>query len=138
MAHYAPSQDSFKQLKDRVVAISGGATGIGAALTKRLSSVGAKVVIGDINEQAAGELSATSDNISFVKCDVTKYEDIYTLFKAAYDKHGRVDHAVSNAGIFETGNWFDPNLTIDSVGSDPGDLKTLNVNVWQPGTIIVA
>jgi len=29
----------------------------------------------------------------------------------------------------ETGNWFDPGLTIESVGREPGDLKTLDVNV---------
>ena len=64
-----------------------------------------------------------------MKCDVTKYDDIYNLFKTAYDKYGRVDHAVSSAGIFEAGNWFDPELTISSVQKDTGVLKTLDVNV---------
>lgn len=36
---------------------------------------------------------------------------------------------MSCAGIFEQGNWFDPNLTIESVKKDSGNLKTLDVNV---------
>ena len=31
--------------------------------------------------------------------------------------------------LAETGNWFDPSLTVDSVKDDPGNLKTLDVNV---------
>ena len=90
---------------------------------------GARVVLGDINTEAAEELSKEYPGVSFVKCDVTKYDDIYNLFKTAYEKYGRIDHAVSSAGIYEVGNWYDPNLTIESVKGDSGDLKTLNVNV---------
>lgn len=85
--------------------------------------------VGDINLEAAEKLSREHDGITSIRCDVTKYEDIYALFKAAFDQHGRVDHAVSCAGIFERGNWFDPGLTIESVKSDQGDLTTLDVNV---------
>lgn len=60
---------------------------------------------------------------------MTKYEDIYALFQKAYEISGRVDHAISCAGIFEQGNWFDPELTIESVKDDPGNTKVLDVNV---------
>lgn len=60
---------------------------------------------------------------------MTNYDDIHQLFKSAHDKHGRVDHAISCAGIFEKGNWYDPKLTIDNIKDSKGDLSTLEVNV---------
>lgn len=60
---------------------------------------------------------------------MTKYNDIYNLFKKAHDKHGRVDHAISCAGIFEVGNLYDPKLTIETVGQEPANTKTLDVNL---------
>lgn len=60
---------------------------------------------------------------------MTDYSEIYNLFKQARDIHGRIDHAISCAGIFEQGNWFDPNLTIETVKDDPGNTKVLDVNV---------
>ena len=96
---------------------------------KTLSKYGAAVVLGDVNTPAAEALRKEYSELDFVPCDVTKYSDIYNLFKTAVNKHGRVDHAVSCAGIFESGNWFDPSLTIDTVKENEGDLKTLDVNV---------
>ncbi|KAK4554210.1 hypothetical protein LTR86_008738 [Recurvomyces mirabilis] len=66
--------------------------------------------------------------MEFVHCDVTKYEDIYGLFVKARELHRRIDHAVSCAGIFEQGNWFDPDLTLDTVKRE-GNSKVLDVNV---------
>lgn len=86
------------------LAYVGGATGIGAATVNILAKSGASVVIGDINDEAAEKLASEYAAVSFVRCDVTKYGDIYNLFKTAYDKHGHIDHAVSCAGIYEIGN----------------------------------
>ena len=85
-------------------------------------------MIGDINSEAGSRLSNELQDSVFVHCDVTKYNDIYTLFETAHKKFGRIDHAVSSAGIYEQGNWFDPSLTIDNVKNDSGNLKTLEVN----------
>lgn len=85
--------------------------------------------LGDVNKEAAEQLCKDYSGLTFVQCDVTKYEDIYNLFKTAYDKHNKVDHAISCAGIFEVGNWYDPELTIESVKNDSGNLKTLDINV---------
>lgn len=93
---------------------------------KLLVEYGANIIFGDVNVAAAQELGTSA---TFVECDVTKYDDIYQLFKKAYDQFGRVDHAVSCAGIFEQGNWFDPNYTVDSIKEDPGYTKVLDVNL---------
>lgn len=117
MSHYTPDKQTFTKLKDTVVVISGelvrfpsqarlltervgGSTGIGAATVKTLAQAGAIVFLGDVNTEAAEQLCKEHSNVSFVKCDVTKYDDIYTLFRTAYDKHGKIDHAISCAGIF--------------------------------------
>lgn len=99
-----------------------------------LVKAGAKVVFGDVATKAAEELvnqlhkSDSASNISFVPCDVTKYDEIYKLFKTAHDKHGRIDHALSCAGIFEQGAWFDPALTIETVGQGQAPTAVMDVN----------
>lgn len=94
-----------------------------------LAEHGAHIIVGDINKDAAvktiGQLAGSH---KYVKTDVRRYEDIYVLFEEAYKQHGRIDHAISCAGILEQGNWFDPNLTIDSV-REPGNTNVLDVNV---------
>lgn len=60
--------------------------------------------------------------------DVTVYADNLALFKAAYDKYGRVDHAIACAGILEEGRWFDEELTIDTVAEEPPTI-VLDVNL---------
>lgn len=83
-----------------MVVYTGGSTGIGAATVKFLSQSSAKVVIGDINAEAAEALCKECPGSTFVKTDVTHYDEIYNLFKKAHDKYGRIDHAVCCAGIF--------------------------------------
>lgn len=85
--------------------------------------------IGDINDSAANKLCSAFLTVVYQYCDVTKDSDIYSLFHEAFERHGHIDHAISCAGIFEQGNWFDPNLTISGVKDVPGNTKTLDVNL---------
>lgn len=116
-------------MRIQLTTTTGASTGIGAAAVKLLAEQGAFVVFGDTNDLAAHQLCDANPSVTFLRSDVTNYSDIYNLFKQAYDKYGHVDHAISCAGIFEQGNWFEPNLTIESVKDDPGSTKTLDVNV---------
>lgn len=50
-----------------------------------------------------------------MKTDVTDYNQVVDLFEFAFAKYGRVDIAISNAGIQEIGEWFDPLLDMESV-----------------------
>ena len=50
-----------------------------------------------------------------MKTDVTDYDSVLKLFDTAWKKYGQIDIAISNAGIQEVGNWFDPALDLDGV-----------------------
>ena len=95
----------------------GGANGIGAATVRLLYEKGAKVVFGDLNVTASELLvsSLNSEHVTALKTDVTSYEDNLALFRMALERYGKVDHAISIAGIMEQGDWFHPSLTVESV-----------------------
>jgi 2-hydroxycyclohexanecarboxyl-CoA dehydrogenase len=90
------------RLEGRKALVTGGASGIGAAIARRLAAEGAKVTIGDINEElareVAGEISADA-----VRLDVTDFESA----KAAVDGAGTLDVLVNNAGNDEFGFFTD-------------------------------
>lgn len=77
----------------------------------------ALVVFGDLDTASGERLTSKydSERIKFLRTDVTKYEDNVALFRLAIKSFGKVDHALSIAGILEQGNIFDPALTIEDV-----------------------
>lgn len=88
-------------LDGKVAMISGGASGIGLGTAKRLSELGAKVVILDINEEAGKKAESEFHNntVKFLKCDVTKKEDCKYVADKAIELFGRIDILFNNAGI---------------------------------------
>ena len=61
------------------------------------------------------------------------YADNLALFDAAYTAFGRVDHAISNAGLGEQGNLIDPELDLASVREEPKDgARVIDVNLKGP------
>ena len=130
MARFKPDSAWLTDLNGKVVVLTGGSTGIGAATVKLLHSHGAKVVFGDVNLAAAEETvkATSSETVHFQKCDVTSYKDNLALFKTALDKYGQVDHAIANAGLIEYGNWFDPEDGLEGIEKEP-PVTTLEVNL---------
>ncbi|KIX02523.1 uncharacterized protein Z518_08464 [Rhinocladiella mackenziei CBS 650.93] len=118
----------------------GGAHGIGEALVKLCAERGAYVCFGDWDEKAgqalADRINATCPKVedssiarvSFKTTDVTIYQSLIELFEFCFETYGRIDSAVSCAGIIEMGNWFDPNLNVDSIREVPNQ-KVLDVNL---------
>ncbi len=91
--------DSFE---GKVAVVTGGASGIGAALVRQLLAQGAKVVIGDVEQGALdgalAELSGAGD-VSGVVCDVSKPESVDALADAVYQQHGVCHLLFNNAGV---------------------------------------
>ena len=88
---------------DKVMVVSGGAGGIGAEVSLRLASEGARLVVADLNaadaEEAAARMRTSGDRAIGVACDITNAEQCEALAQAAIEKFGRLDGAVNCAGF---------------------------------------
>jgi len=89
-----------KRLEGKVAAITGAASGIGEATARRFVEEGARVMIGDIQEDAGQALAEElGDAAAFRRCDVTAEADIATLVDDAVATFGHLDIMMNNAGI---------------------------------------
>jgi 3-oxoacyl-[acyl-carrier protein] reductase len=92
-------------LEGRVVVVTAAAgAGIGYATARRCAEEGAAVVISDSHERRLGEAAERLARLTPAKplavcCDVTQEDQVRGLFRAAIERHGRVDVAVNNAGL---------------------------------------
>jgi len=113
-------------LENRVVIVTGGASGIGKHVADTLTAVGAKAVVVDMNVKTGDEL----DGAYCVQCNVTDAESVKNMAKTVVEKFGKIDALVNNAGI----NM--PRLLVDVAGerpeyelNDDSFNKMFNVNV---------
>ena len=97
----------MRELKDRVVVITGGASGIGRALADRFAAEGSKIVLADIEpkalEEAAAELRAGGATVLAVPTDVSRAEQVQALCHRTVAEFGRVDVVCNNAGVAVSG-----------------------------------
>jgi NAD(P)-dependent dehydrogenase (short-subunit alcohol dehydrogenase family) len=95
------------RLENKVALVSGGARGIGAAITKILAQEGAKVVIGDVLEDAgqktAAEINDAGGECVFVRLDVTSEAAWNSAVGEAVSRFGKLDILVNNAGVTSRG-----------------------------------
>ena len=91
------------QFNQRVAMITGSGSGIGEGVAKKLSTLGVKVVINDVNkakiDRVVAEIKANGGEAIGVVADVTKLEEVEAMFKEIVDKFGKIDILVNNAGI---------------------------------------
>jgi NAD(P)-dependent dehydrogenase (short-subunit alcohol dehydrogenase family) len=86
------------RLEGKVAVITGGCSGIGLATVRRFAQEGAKVVIGDIDDEHGPQL-ADEVGGAYVHCDVTSKDEVDAMFATAKERFGSVDIAFNNAGI---------------------------------------
>jgi glucose 1-dehydrogenase len=95
------------QLNDKVAVITGGASGIGRACARRFAAEGARVVLGDINMDAAidaaAQIESTGGTAHAVRLDAASPTENVAMIQAALDKYGRVDAVVAAAGLSHAG-----------------------------------
>ena len=109
MIHNSRSQIHLRgkemvQLNGKVAIVTGGAKGIGKAITVALAQEGAKVVINynsskEAAENLVNELGKEGHDVYAVQADVSKVEDANRLVEEAVNHFGKVDILVNNAGI---------------------------------------
>ena len=90
----------------KVIAITGGASGIALATARILASRGAKISIADVNEgnlekakQAIKEASSKSEEVMTTKLDVRNINEVESWIKKTVEKFGKLDGAANLAGI---------------------------------------
>jgi len=87
-------------LDDRVVAVTGAASGLGAATATRAVAEGARVLLADIQDDRGAALAAgLGPAATYLRCDVTREADVAALVDRAVAGTGRLDCLVNNAGI---------------------------------------
>jgi NAD(P)-dependent dehydrogenase (short-subunit alcohol dehydrogenase family) len=96
-------------LKDMVIVITGGGSGLGKAMTTYFLELGAKVVITSRNieklEKAKQELEEkTGGNVLAVQCDVRNYSEVENVLEQTLKNFGKVDGLLNNAA----GNFISP------------------------------
>ena len=92
----------MKRLEGKVAVVTGGNSGIGLAAAQRLREEGARVAISGRSRKTLDEaIKYIGDGTLAVQADVSKMQEIDTLFEAVAQKFGKIDILFANAGIAE-------------------------------------
>lgn len=91
--------NTFGQLRESVVVVTGGSSGIGLATVGLLLSSGARVVNVDQNDGGPSQNHDPS-TYRFVKANVASWSELRGAFELAIEAFGVVDHVFANAGEF--------------------------------------
>jgi NAD(P)-dependent dehydrogenase (short-subunit alcohol dehydrogenase family) len=91
----------MKRFENKVVAITGGARGIGSACAQRFAQEGARVAILDIDTKGA-ETAAALNGMAAL-CDVSLESSVQAAIRAVVDRWGRIDVLIPNAGVYRGG-----------------------------------
>jgi NAD(P)-dependent dehydrogenase (short-subunit alcohol dehydrogenase family) len=116
-------------LKDKVIVVTGGGTGLGKSMSKYFLELGASVVITSrkidvLNETAKEMTELTNGNIFPVQCDVTDYSQVENLLNTSIKKFGKIDVLVNNAA----GNFISPTERLSNRAFD------IIINIVLKGT----
>lgn len=104
------------RLAGKIAAITGGCSGIGLATVKRFVEEGARVLVGDIDDEAGIELAAQfGGSVGYFRCDVTDEAQIKALMAAAVEMFGGLDVLFNNAGA----------------GGSPNRLEDMTGEAWD-------
>ncbi|QEI05567.1 glucose 1-dehydrogenase [Pigmentiphaga aceris] len=112
----ATNSSSFSEptSQQRVALVTGGAVGLGAAISKRLARDGFTVLVADIDDKAAdataAEIIAAQGQASSLHMDVGSAESIAEAFAEITERYGRCDVLVNNAGISNITAFLDVDL----------------------------
>jgi len=96
-------------MDNRVIFVTGAASGLGRSIAERLAGKGVVVVVADIDcdngEKVAARIRTNGGAATFAECDVTARSSIGSAARSILSKHGCIDGLVNNAG-FENPGFF--------------------------------
>ena len=145
---------SNKRFADKVAVVTGGASGIGLATTRRLVAEGGRVVVADLAASSLADVDAElGDAVVTVEADISDEAAVAGLVATATERFGRLDIAFANAGIGSIARLADlsveewhrvlainltgPYLLIKHAGPAMGPggsiVVTASLNAVQPG-----
>ena len=91
------------EFKNKVVLITGAASGIGKAAAIAFAKEGAKVLVSDRNSKAGEatvtEITSQGGTAAFLQADVAVFAEVEQLVQQTVDRYGKIDIAINNAGI---------------------------------------
>lgn len=103
------------RLQDKVALVTGAASGLGSAIARKLHAEGARVMIGDLQDEAGARLAAElGERAASLHHDVTDEAGWVAALQATQARFGPLDVLVNNAGILE-----------------PGSLETATLAQWR-------
>ncbi len=92
-----------ESIRNKVIIITGGGTGLGRDTALLLGQNGAQVIVSDFNneegEKTAQDVVNAGGAAEFIPCDVSKTDDVVALHQQVISKFDRIDGALNNAGI---------------------------------------
>ncbi len=132
----------MNMFKDKVAIVTGGASGMGEAVCRKLAAAGANVIVADIAvqkaEQVAEEIRASGGKAQSVALDVSDRETVFSLVEDTARAFGRLDYMFNNAGIFILGevrdtapSQWDKIVRVNVTGVINGTLAAYSVMIRQ-------
>jgi len=92
-----------KDVRGKIVLITGGASGMGLGLARKFADLGSRVVIWDINAKGLAEveteLKSKNVDVHTYVCDVSDRKNVYAVAEQVKNQVGKVDILINNAGI---------------------------------------
>jgi ketoreductase RED2 len=117
----------MSEFSGRVAIVTGSSSGIGEETARRLSGLGATVVVNSSSSVEAGEAVSASlpTESTYVRADISNQDEAHALIDQTIERYGRLDYLVNNAG------WSTPVAHDDLDGlTDEIFRKTFDVNVF--------
>ncbi|MDU1054404.1 SDR family NAD(P)-dependent oxidoreductase [Clostridium baratii] len=123
-------------MKEKVVVITGGSTGIGKAVAIACAKNESHVIILSIEEfekaqEAVREIRSYGGTVSYYKCDVSNEDNVAKVFSKITSKYGHIDYAFNNAGIGPDGVRMQYKSLVDLTEKEWNKVLDVNMKgVW--------
>lgn len=103
--------------KDKVIIVTGAASGFGKLISSKAAALGAKLVCADVNadglDETVREITSLGHRAIGQTTDVTRFAEMQALAKTALETFGRIDVMINNAGVMPLAYYSDHESAID-------------------------